>query len=126
MAIRDPQTHAILGAAVDVHRGLGPGFLESVYHKAPRKELVLPGIPFRDEVELNVSSKDEGIGAHSRAGFVCCEDVVVELKAIRVLSPADETQIIHYLTATRIKRGLLLNFGGESLEWQRRVRGYED
>lgn len=57
---------------------------------------------------------------------MCYEDVVVELKAIRVLSPADEAQIIHYLTATRIKRGLLLNFGGESLEWQRRVRGYED
>lgn len=122
MEQRDPQTHAIIGAAMEVHNELGPGFLESVYQKALIRELHVRGIPVKAELELAVYYKGEPLGANFRVDLLCYDEVVVELKATRAFGPTDEAQLIHYLTATGMRRGLLLNFGGERLQYKRRVR----
>lgn len=118
---RDEQTFAIIGAAMEVHRELGPGFLEAVYQDALAVELGLRGIPFQREVSLPVYYKGRKLASFYRADFVCYGEVLVETKALSQLTGADDAQIINYLKITRIVRGLLLNFGAPSLECKRRV-----
>ncbi|MGH7213888.1 MAG: GxxExxY protein [Tepidisphaeraceae bacterium] len=118
---RDPQTYAIIGACMEVHRVLGPGFLEHVYHEALAVELLWRGIPFRREVELPVHYKDRLLPCCYRADFVCYDDIIVELKALRELSGVERSQAINYLKATRFRRALLTNFGAARLEYERLV-----
>jgi GxxExxY protein len=116
---RDPQTHAIIGAAMEVHTELGAGFLESVYQEVLAHEFRMRGIPFATEVELPIFYKGERIVTSFRADFICFGDVVVELKALKALSGVEESQLLNYLKATGIERGLLLNFGSPRLEVKR-------
>jgi GxxExxY protein len=118
---RDEQTFAIIGAAMEVHRELGPGFLEAVYQDALAVELELRGIPFQREVSLPVYYKGRKLASCYRADFVCYGGVLVETKALSQLTGADDAQIINYLKITRSVRGLLLNFGAPSLEYKRRI-----
>lgn len=122
----DPQTREIIGAAMEVHRILGHGFLEAVYQEALAEELLRRGIPFEREVELPIFYKEKRLGVSYRADFVCYGQVVVELKAISTLTSGDEAQILNYLKASGYRRGLLLNFGSSSLQYRRRVFGYDD
>jgi GxxExxY protein len=119
--IRDPETYALIGAAMEVHRFLGPGFLESVYREAFRVELSLRGIGYSCEVEFPVCYKDRRLDTKFRADFLCSDAIIVELKAILTLSGIDERQLINYLKAGRVGRGLLINFGGPSLQFRRYV-----
>ena len=118
---RDPRTHAIIGAAMEVHRQLGCGFLEAVYQEAPALELAARAIPYRHEVELPVSYKGERLNTHYRADFICDDSVIVEVKALDRLSGVEEAQVIHYLKVTGKEVGWLVNFGRESLEYRRFV-----
>jgi GxxExxY protein len=118
---RDPQTRTIIGAAMEVHRQLGPGFLEAVYQEALAIELAERGIPFQREQELPIDYKGRRLSCKYRADFVCYEDIIVELKALQALSGNEEAQLLNYLKATRLERGLLLNFGRPSLEFKRFV-----
>lgn len=118
---RDPQTHAIIGAAMEVHSELGPGFLESVYQEAMAREFKDRSIPFVQQLELPIHYKGERMSTYFRADFICFNDVVVELKAISTLTGVDEAQLLNYLKATGIERGLLFNFGAPRLEYRRRV-----
>jgi GxxExxY protein len=116
---KDPRTHQIIGSAMEVHRSLGHGFLEAVYHEALGMEFASKQIPFQSEVELPIYYKNETLLTSYRADFVCYDGIVVELKALNKLSGKEESQIINYLKATKLEVGLLLNFGTPSLEYKR-------
>jgi GxxExxY protein len=118
---RDPETFAIIGAATEVRRELGHGFLEAVYQEAMAIEMTAREIPFQREVPLPVVYKGEKLACGYRADFVCHENVLVELKAINQLTGADEAQVINEMKATGMQRALLFNFGAPSLEYKRRV-----
>ena len=115
----DPQTYAIIGAAMAVHATLGAGFLEAVYREALTIEFEARAVPFRREAPLKIAYREKILSASYRADFVCFESVVVETKALTRLSTPEEAQIINYLKASRLDRGLLLNFGTTSLEYRR-------
>ena len=118
---KDPQTYAVIGAAMEVHKHLGHGFLEAVYHEALSLELAAHGIPFQHEVSLPVKYKDRFPQCSYRADFICFESVIIELKAIGQLTGADEAQTINALKAIGLQKALLINFGAPSLEYKRFV-----
>jgi GxxExxY protein len=122
---RDWQTHAVIGAAMEVHRQLGPGFLEGVYQEALELELTLRGVPFLREVELPVFYKNRRLACCFRADFVCYDAVIVELKALSALGNVEMAQVLNYLKATEMERALLINFGARSLEFKRLVLAAE-
>jgi len=120
---RDVRTHAIIGAALEVHRILGPGFLEAVYQEALGKELGLRNIPFRMQCEIPVFYKGDKLSTAYRADFICFDSVILELKAIRQLTAVDEAQVLNYLKASGLRFALLLNFGAPSFQQKRFVSG---
>jgi GxxExxY protein len=122
--MRDPQTYAIIGAAMEVHNELGSGFLEAVYCQAMRLELMTRSIPFNPEVPLVIRYKDHPLDCAYRADFVCFGNVIVEIKALGQLTGVERAQVINYLKATGYKVALLLNFGAESLQFERVVLNY--
>lgn len=119
---RDPQTYAIIGSAMEVHKHLGTGFLEAVYQEALMMEFTQRGIPFIREVELPIFYKTKPLAARYRTDFICFSSIIVELKALTHLGGVEEAQLINYLKATGLERGLLLNFGSRSLEYKRFAR----
>ena len=117
--LQDPETYAVIGAAMQVHRVLGQGFLEPVYRAALELEFTKQGIPWAKEVELAISYGNVQLRVRYRADSVCFGSIIVEAKALTRLSTSEHAQIINYLKAARMSRGLLLNFGTRSLEYLR-------
>ena len=117
----DPRTYSIIGAAMEVDRQLGCGFLEPVYQEALAIEFTNRDIPFIREVKLPLAYKGQPLRTGYCADFICFNSVVVELKALARTSGAEEAQVINYLKATGHEVGLLLNFGTRSLEHRRFV-----
>jgi GxxExxY protein len=117
----DPRTFAIIGAAMEVHKQLGCGFLEAVYQEALALEFVGRNISFKREVCLPIQYKGRLLATAYCADFICFDSVVVELKALAHMSGTEEAQVINYLKATGYEVGLLLNFGGRSLQHRRMV-----
>ncbi|MEM6884249.1 MAG: GxxExxY protein [Verrucomicrobiota bacterium] len=116
---RDPETYAIIGAAMEVHRELGSGFLENVYHDALIKEFKARKIKHIHEFPVPIYYKEELLKTPYRADFLCGEDVIVEVQAIKILTDVETSQVIHYLKATGLKRALLFNFGARTLQYKR-------
>ncbi len=123
---RDPKTYAIIGAAMAIHRQLGHGFLEAVYQEAAVIEFAFKQIPFEREVNLPVKYRNTILPVHYRADFLCFSEIIVEFKALSRLSSVEEAQLLNYLKATGLKRGLLINFGAANLQYKRLVWGYEE
>ena len=110
MEERDPLTHAVIGAAIEVHRELGPGLLESVYEVCLSWELNQRGIAHVRQAPLPVLYKGNQLDADFRIDIYVPELLVVELKAVEKLIPVHEAQLLTYLRLTRIRVGLLINF----------------
>ncbi len=111
---------AVVGAAMEVHRQLGPGFLEAVYQRALEHELGLCAIPFQAHKCLKVFYKDLMVGEYE-ADLVVDNKVVLELKAVSTINAAHIAQARHYLAATGLRLAIVLNFGAASLERKRIV-----
>ncbi len=108
--MNDDLTEKIIGAAIEVHRILGSGLLESIYEEALSREFELRGIPFKRQVSIDVIYKDRVIQGQ-RIDLLVFDQVIVEIKSVRELPEVATAQILSYLRATGLKRGLLINFG---------------
>ena len=116
------EVYAIIGAAMEVHSQLGPGFLEAVYQEALEIEFQSRNMPHLAQRELRVFYKGRMLNKFYIADFSCYEGIMVEIKAQKQLTEIDEAQILNQLKATRSRVGVLINFGSKGkLEWQRYV-----
>jgi GxxExxY protein len=112
----DPRTYAIIGAAMEVHRQLGCGFLEAVYQEAMEIELETRNIPAQAQIDIPVRYKGRILKTFYRPDILCFGTIVVELKALTQIGSIEESQVINYLKGTGYEIGLLLNFGRSSLQ----------
>ncbi len=110
----DKVTEAVIGAAIEVHRTLGPGFLESIYEEALCVELSLRGVKFARQAPVGVDYKGRRIG-ESRLDLLVEGSVVVELKTVDALAQIHTAQVISYLKATGCRIGLIINFNVKRL-----------
>ncbi len=107
---RDAVSHSVLGAAIAVHRGLGPGLLESVYQCCLAHELSVRGVAFEQDVRVPVVYGGVALDAHFRLDLLVAHELVVELKSVEKLLPVHTAQLLTYLKLTGHRRGLLVNF----------------
>lgn len=119
---QDAQTYAVIGAAMELHRELGPGFLEAVYQDALSVEMTRMKIPFEREKLLQVRYKGGLLPSYYKADFACFEGVLIECKAISQIGKTEMAQTINYLRVTGLERALIVNFAPSSLEYKRLVR----
>ena len=120
-------THAVIGAAIEVHRQLGPGLLESAYRECLCRELVLRGIPFEREKPLPLEYKGIHLECGYRMDLLVAGSVVVEIKSVEALAPVHDAQLLTYLRLGGWRVGLLINFNVAVLKTgiHRRILGYE-
>ena len=120
-------TRAIIGAAIEVHRRLGPGLLESAYLKCLASELTLRGIPFEREKPLPLEYKGVHLECGYRLDLLVAGSVVVEVKAVDALAPVHDAQLLTYLRLGGWRVGLLINFNVAILKngIHRKILGYE-
>jgi GxxExxY protein len=117
------EVYAIVGAAIEVHRELGPGFLEAVYHEAMEIALTAHNIPFKSYEKLRIRFKEILLRKEYEADFVCYDKIIVEIKALDGVTGKEEAQLLHYLITTGFRVGLLINFGSVgTLNWKRYIR----
>jgi len=115
-------SYRIIGAAMEVHKELGCGFLESVYDEAFGRELKRIGVRFEYQKDLEIYYKEDKLDKQFRADYVIEDLLIVENKATKGISEADEAQMHNYLKATGLKLGIIINYGKTSLEYKRIVR----
>ncbi|KUO68026.1 MAG: GxxExxY protein [Lutibacter sp.] len=113
------ESFKIIGACMKVHRSLGAGFLESVYHEALEKEFETQKVNFDSKRKLQVYYNEVPLKKYFIADFICFDKIVVEIKAASFLHKDTEAQTINYLKSTNYPVGLLINFGQSSLTWKR-------
>lgn len=119
--MNDEKTYKIIGAAMEVHKELGCGFLEAVYQEALSREFVTRQIPFKAQPVVQIEYKGTLLDKIYQPDFICYNEIIVEIKAVSELSGTEKAQLINYLKASKLKVGLLLNFGSKSLEHKRFV-----
>lgn len=117
------ESFAINGAAFEVYKQLGHGFLEAVYQEALEIEFTKRGIPFEREKELTIFYDGKPLMQKYRADFVCFGKIIIELKAVAELDDSHRSQVYNYLKATNYKLGIIYNFGHyEGLQYERKVK----
>ena len=112
---KDPRTAAIIGAAIEVHRQLGPGLLESAYEQCLCHELHLRGLPFKCQVNLPVSYKGLQLDCGYKIDVIVNDEVIVELKSVERILSVHEAQLLTYLKLSGKRAGLLINFSSSLL-----------
>lgn len=113
------ETHRLIGLCMDIHRELGKGHDEVIYKDALVMELERAGVLFSREKKYEVNYKGVILPHFYYADFVVWDKIIFEAKAIEQLTDAHVKQVLNYLAAAKLKVGLLVNFGGDSLEWKR-------
>lgn len=113
------EVYEIVGAAMAVSNELGPGFLEAVYQEALEWEFRDRRIPFAAQVPLQITYKGRTLAKEYIPDFICYEQVIVEIKALKELKSLEEAQLLNYLKAAGKPVGVLLNFGAPTLDWKR-------
>ncbi len=103
-------TRKIINAAMNVHRELGPGLLESAYHACLCHEFSIQAIPYKSQVDLPITYKGSAVDCGYRIDLIAADRVVVELKAVEKLLPVHVAQLMTYLRLSRLRVGLLINF----------------
>lgn len=106
---------------MEVHKELGCGFLEAVYQEALEREFSDQGISFIAQSSIGITYKGKPLNKTYQPDFICYDEVIVEIKALSVLSSLEEAQMLNYLKATNLEIGLLINFGTKSLEYKRMI-----
>ena len=107
--VLDELAHDVIGAAIEVHRALGPGYTENVYEEALCIEMAQKNIPFERQVKIAVDYKGQKVG-EGRLDLLVAKVLLVELKAVEMLAPIHQAQLLSYLKMTHLKLGLLINF----------------
>ncbi len=113
------ESYRIIGACMKVHRELGPGFLEAVYEEAMEKEFLKALIPFRRQEKLEIFYENKKLKKYYRADFICFNEIILEIKTVKYMPNQFYAQLKNYLTATKMELGILINFGGPSLQYKR-------
>lgn len=113
------ETFKLVGLCMEIHRGLGRGHDEIIYKDALVIELTHAGIPFKREKNYEVTYKGVVLPHAYYADFVIGDKILFEAKAVEKLTDAHVKQVLNYLAASKLRLGLLVNFGADSLEWQR-------
>jgi GxxExxY protein len=113
--------YRLVGLCMEVHRGLGRGHDEVVYKDALVVELSRAGIPFAREKKYEITYKGVFLAHPYYADFVIWDKIIFEAKAVEKLIDSHVKQVLNYLAAAKLRLGLLVNFGGDSLEWKRVV-----
>ena len=115
------ECYRLVGLCMEVHRGLGRGHDEVVYKDALVVELSRAGIPFAREKKYEITYKGVLLAHPYYADFVIWDKIIFEAKAVEKLIDSHLKQVLNYLAAAKLRLGLLVNFGGDSLEWKRVV-----
>jgi len=113
------EVYHIIGAAMNVSRELGCGFLEAVYQEALEMEFADCNVPFEPQKRINISYKNRMLKREYIADFICYDKIIVEIKAIKSITAIEEAQLLNYLKATELPLGLIINFGHPKMEWKR-------
>ena len=103
-------SHKVIGCAIEVHRALGPGLLESTYQQCLAHELGLAGITFKAEYPIPVDYKGVRLDCGYRIDLFVEDEIILELKSVESLLPIHEAQLLTYLKLARVKQGFLINF----------------
>ncbi len=115
------ECYQIIGACMNVHKELGPGFLEAVYQESLTLEFLEQGIPFEKEKDIRIVYKGKTLDKCYKADFLCFDNIIVEVKALSEISNDHISQLLNYLKATKLRVGLLVNFGSSSLVYKRLI-----
>ncbi len=107
----EEETFAIRGAAFEVYREMGSGFLEAVYQECLEKELQSRNIPYQAQQELRLTYKGACLSQTYKPDLICFGKIIVEIKAVKEIAPEHKAQLLNYLKASQLKLGLLINFG---------------
>lgn len=113
------ECYKIIGCALEVHKQLGNGFLEAVYQEALNYEFLKNNIPFQELKPLEIHYKDTVLNKQYIADFICYDRIIIELKVTKNLCDEHYSQVLNYLNASKLKLGLLINFGSPSLQYKR-------
>ena len=111
----DELTYEIVGSAIEVHKELGPGLLESIYHTCIKKELCLRGINFKSELSVPLLYKNEPLETELRCDLLIENQIVVELKAVETILPIFEAQLLTYMKLLKAPKGILINFNVKNI-----------
>ena len=116
------ESYSIIGACFNVYKDKGCGFLEPVYHECCEIEFAFQKIPFLSQTELELTYRGQILRQRYKPDFICFQKIIVELKAVSALADEHRAQLLNYLNATKMKLGLLVNFGHHpKLEFERIV-----